>query len=165
MSRSNCFYEDTMLWIRPALDNLCNETSNNFQMGYFISDDETVDNCSFNVGNTSTINLLNGKVNDNTRTLKTLKTRTYYQGYRILSNLVQGLRHKASPLPIYLTPIDSYNKTHNKEIRNVYELPALGNKSIGVQLLQRYLKAGPEQTLHVGDQFLSTGNDYANSFG
>ncbi|KXN72487.1 IMP-specific 5-nucleotidase [Conidiobolus coronatus NRRL 28638] len=37
----------------------------------------------------------------------------------------------------------------------------VGNKSIGVQLLQRYLKAGPEHTLHVGDQFLSTGNDYA----
>lgn len=37
-----------------------------------------------------------------------------------------------------------------------------GNKLIGVQILQEYL--GPyagNQTLHVGDQFLSTGNDLA----
>jgi hydroxymethylpyrimidine pyrophosphatase-like HAD family hydrolase len=36
-----------------------------------------------------------------------------------------------------------------------------GNKLIGVQKLQAYLNAKPEETLHVGDQFLSTGNDYA----
>jgi IMP and pyridine-specific 5'-nucleotidase len=28
-------------------------------------------------------------------------------------------------------------------------------------MLQTYLNAKPEETLHVGDQFLSTGNDYA----
>ncbi|KAM3586703.1 IMP 5'-nucleotidase [Umbelopsis sp. WA50703] len=37
----------------------------------------------------------------------------------------------------------------------------IGNKLIGVQMLQAYLNAKPEETLHVGDQFLSTGNDYA----
>ncbi|KAI9291846.1 IMP-specific 5'-nucleotidase 1 [Neoconidiobolus thromboides FSU 785] len=37
----------------------------------------------------------------------------------------------------------------------------IGNKLIGVKILQSYLDAKPEQTLHFGDQFLSTGNDYA----
>lgn len=37
----------------------------------------------------------------------------------------------------------------------------IGNKLIGVQYLQRLLKSEPEHTLHVGDQFLSTGNDIA----
>ncbi|OZJ04423.1 hypothetical protein BZG36_02921 [Bifiguratus adelaidae] len=37
----------------------------------------------------------------------------------------------------------------------------IGNKLIGVQILQDYLGADPARTLHVGDQFLSTGNDYA----
>ncbi|KAF9922203.1 hypothetical protein BGZ65_009784 [Modicella reniformis] len=37
----------------------------------------------------------------------------------------------------------------------------IGNKLIGVQVLQSYLGAAPEVTLHVGDQFLSTGNDFA----
>ncbi|CAG8442610.1 6765_t:CDS:2 [Ambispora gerdemannii] len=37
----------------------------------------------------------------------------------------------------------------------------IGNKLIGVQILQEFLGATSEQTLHVGDQFLSTGNDFA----
>ncbi|KAH7042421.1 IMP-specific 5-nucleotidase [Linnemannia elongata] len=37
----------------------------------------------------------------------------------------------------------------------------IGNKLIGVQVLQTYLGAAPEATVHVGDQFLSTGNDFA----
>ncbi|GBB91347.1 hypothetical protein RclHR1_01860001 [Rhizophagus clarus] len=37
----------------------------------------------------------------------------------------------------------------------------IGNKLIGVQILQEFLGATPGETLHVGDQFLSTGNDYA----
>ncbi|KAG0333577.1 IMP 5'-nucleotidase [Podila humilis] len=37
----------------------------------------------------------------------------------------------------------------------------IGNKLIGVQVLQKYLGAAPAATLHVGDQFLSTGNDFA----
>ncbi|KAK3808770.1 MAG: IMP-specific 5'-nucleotidase [Benniella sp.] len=37
----------------------------------------------------------------------------------------------------------------------------IGNKLIGVQVLQSYLGAAPDATLHVGDQFLSTGNDFA----
>ncbi|RHZ46827.1 hypothetical protein Glove_606g94 [Diversispora epigaea] len=37
----------------------------------------------------------------------------------------------------------------------------IGNKLIGVQILQEFLGATPAETLHVGDQFLSTGNDYA----
>ncbi|KAI8355480.1 IMP-specific 5-nucleotidase [Mortierella sp. GBAus27b] len=37
----------------------------------------------------------------------------------------------------------------------------IGNKLIGVQVLQAYLGAAPDATLHVGDQFLSTGNDFA----
>ncbi|ORX91198.1 IMP-specific 5-nucleotidase [Basidiobolus meristosporus CBS 931.73] len=37
----------------------------------------------------------------------------------------------------------------------------IGNKLIGVQVLQHFLGAAPSETLHVGDQFLSTGNDYA----
>lgn len=39
--------------------------------------------------------------------------------------------------------------------------PFSGNKLIGVQVLQKYLGAAPAATLHVGDQFLSTGNDFA----
>ncbi|KAI8852363.1 IMP-specific 5-nucleotidase [Chytridium lagenaria] len=35
----------------------------------------------------------------------------------------------------------------------------IGNKLIGVKILQDYLKTLPHETLHVGDQFLSTGND------
>jgi len=37
----------------------------------------------------------------------------------------------------------------------------VGDKLIGVQTLQRYLAATPSNTLHIGDQFLSTGNDFA----
>ncbi|KAF9105078.1 IMP 5'-nucleotidase [Mortierella sp. AM989] len=37
----------------------------------------------------------------------------------------------------------------------------IGNKLIGVQVLQAYLGAAPDATVHVGDQFLSTGNDFA----
>jgi IMP and pyridine-specific 5'-nucleotidase len=35
----------------------------------------------------------------------------------------------------------------------------IGNKLIGVQVLQSHLQMKPQETLHVGDQFLSTGND------
>ncbi|KAJ3024294.1 IMP 5'-nucleotidase [Thoreauomyces humboldtii] len=35
----------------------------------------------------------------------------------------------------------------------------IGNKLIGVQMLQEFLGTTGNQTLHVGDQFLSTGND------
>ncbi|KAL3893905.1 MAG: hypothetical protein SGCHY_005575, partial [Lobulomycetales sp.] len=35
----------------------------------------------------------------------------------------------------------------------------VGNKLIGVSLLQSYLDAAGHETLHVGDQFLGTGND------
>ena len=39
----------------------------------------------------------------------------------------------------------------------------IGNKRVGVQGLQRYLGGGldPCQCLHIGDQFLNTGNDFA----
>ncbi|CAG8561665.1 5759_t:CDS:10 [Funneliformis caledonium] len=37
----------------------------------------------------------------------------------------------------------------------------IGNKLIGVHILQEFLGAKPHETLHVGDQFLSTGNDFA----
>ena len=37
----------------------------------------------------------------------------------------------------------------------------VGNKLIGVHVLQHHLGTLPETTLHVGDQFLSTGNDFA----
>ncbi|KAJ1917208.1 IMP 5'-nucleotidase [Mycoemilia scoparia] len=37
----------------------------------------------------------------------------------------------------------------------------IGNKFIGVQILQDYLDAKPSQTFHIGDQFLMTGNDIA----
>ena len=37
----------------------------------------------------------------------------------------------------------------------------IGNKLIGVRILQEYLSTKGEETLHVGDQFLSTGNDLA----
>ncbi|KAJ1981072.1 IMP 5'-nucleotidase [Dimargaris verticillata] len=37
----------------------------------------------------------------------------------------------------------------------------VGNKLIGVQVLQEHLGFSPRETLHVGDQFLSTGNDIA----
>ncbi|TPX37804.1 hypothetical protein SeMB42_g02723 [Synchytrium endobioticum] len=35
----------------------------------------------------------------------------------------------------------------------------VGNKLVGVHLLQQHLGAGGHETLHIGDQFLSTGND------
>ena len=37
----------------------------------------------------------------------------------------------------------------------------IGNKLIGVKILLNWLGAEPHETLHVGDQFLSTGNDIA----
>lgn len=37
----------------------------------------------------------------------------------------------------------------------------VGNKRVGVQVLQSYLGITAEQTLHIGDQFLNTGNDFA----
>lgn len=37
----------------------------------------------------------------------------------------------------------------------------VGNKSVGVTVLQSYLGLDPETTLHIGDQFLHTGNDFA----
>jgi len=37
----------------------------------------------------------------------------------------------------------------------------VGSKLLGVQALQKFLTVSPEDTLHVGDQFLSTGNDIA----
>lgn len=36
-----------------------------------------------------------------------------------------------------------------------------GSKRVGVQILQCYLGIEPAETLHIGDQFLNTGNDYA----
>ena len=37
----------------------------------------------------------------------------------------------------------------------------VGNKRVGVSILQTFLGVPADQTLHVGDQFLNTGNDYA----
>ncbi|KAI8866826.1 IMP-specific 5-nucleotidase [Ramicandelaber brevisporus] len=37
----------------------------------------------------------------------------------------------------------------------------IGNKLIGVQILQEFIGCEPARCLHVGDQFLSTGNDFA----
>lgn len=37
----------------------------------------------------------------------------------------------------------------------------VGNKRVGVQVLQSYLGIAAEETLHIGDQFLNTGNDFA----
>lgn len=37
----------------------------------------------------------------------------------------------------------------------------VGNKRVGVQVLQSYLGIEPTATLHIGDQFLNTGNDFA----
>ena len=37
----------------------------------------------------------------------------------------------------------------------------VGNKRVGVQILQSYLGVPADETLHIGDQFLNTGNDYA----
>ena len=37
----------------------------------------------------------------------------------------------------------------------------IGNKLIGVSILQAYFKANGSEVMHVGDQFLSTGNDIA----
>jgi IMP and pyridine-specific 5'-nucleotidase len=37
----------------------------------------------------------------------------------------------------------------------------VGNKRVGVQVLQSYLGVSCEETLHIGDQFLLTGNDFA----
>lgn len=37
----------------------------------------------------------------------------------------------------------------------------VGNKRVGVMMLQSYLGVQAVKTLHIGDQFLNTGNDYA----
>ena len=37
----------------------------------------------------------------------------------------------------------------------------VGNKRVGVQILQSYLGISSAETLHIGDQFLNTGNDFA----
>jgi IMP and pyridine-specific 5'-nucleotidase len=41
----------------------------------------------------------------------------------------------------------------------------VGNKLIGVSMLLDYLKCRNEETLHVGDQFLGTGNDVSTRGG
>lgn len=37
----------------------------------------------------------------------------------------------------------------------------VGNKRVGVQVLQSYVGISSSETLHIGDQFLNTGNDFA----
>jgi hypothetical protein len=37
----------------------------------------------------------------------------------------------------------------------------VGNKRVGVQVLQAYLGVDVTESLHIGDQFLNTGNDFA----
>ena len=37
----------------------------------------------------------------------------------------------------------------------------VGNKRVGVEMLAAYLGIPPEKIIHVGDQFLNTGNDHA----
>jgi IMP and pyridine-specific 5'-nucleotidase len=37
----------------------------------------------------------------------------------------------------------------------------VGNKRVGVQILQSYTGISKDETLHIGDQFLNTGNDFA----
>ena len=37
----------------------------------------------------------------------------------------------------------------------------IGNKRVGVEGLMQYLELRPQQCLHVGDQFLNTGNDFS----
>lgn len=37
----------------------------------------------------------------------------------------------------------------------------VGNKRVGVHILQSYLGVASTETLHIGDQFLNTGNDFA----
>jgi IMP and pyridine-specific 5'-nucleotidase len=37
----------------------------------------------------------------------------------------------------------------------------VGNKRVGVRILQAYLGIPNDETLHIGDQFLNTGNDFA----
>ena len=37
----------------------------------------------------------------------------------------------------------------------------VGNKRVGVHILQSYTGISTEETLHIGDQFLNTGNDFA----
>ena len=37
----------------------------------------------------------------------------------------------------------------------------VGNKRVGCKILQSYLGVPARETLHIGDQFLNTGNDYA----
>ena len=37
----------------------------------------------------------------------------------------------------------------------------VGNKAVGVEVMQAFLRVPPEGSLHVGDQFLSVGNDFA----
>ena len=36
-----------------------------------------------------------------------------------------------------------------------------GNKKVAVRVLGAYLDVDPSETLHIGDQFLNTGNDFA----
>ena len=37
----------------------------------------------------------------------------------------------------------------------------VGNKRVGVSVLQAFCGVSPTETLHIGDQFLNTGNDFA----
>jgi IMP and pyridine-specific 5'-nucleotidase len=37
----------------------------------------------------------------------------------------------------------------------------VGNKRVGVEILASYMGVDPVDILHIGDQFLNTGNDYA----
>mmetsp|Transcript_19693 Transcript_19693/g.33790 ORF Transcript_19693/g.33790 Transcript_19693/m.33790 type:complete len:414 (-) Transcript_19693:203-1444(-) len=71
-----------------------------------------------------------------------------------LDEVVLAVQHRLSSSELHSVPYCAFNGGRDVWVD-------VGNKLIGVELLQQYLACAPHQTLHIGDQFLSTGNDIA----
>ena len=99
------------------------------------------------------------------------------QAYATADQIQQQQQTPSPPSPVlkptaHLSPV-SLLSTHNKLSAKPYAPPHcvfnggqdvwvdIGNKLLGVQMLQQRLSCDPSHTLHIGDQFLSTGNDIA----
>ena len=73
---------------------------------------------------------------------------------RVQDDLDKMLRSNTTSSPTPSLPYCAFNGGRDVWVD-------VGNKRVGVQLLQSYLGVPAEETLHIGDQFLNTGNDYA----
>lgn len=71
-----------------------------------------------------------------------------------LDEAVLRVQHELSGLSTIALPFCAFNGGRDVWVD-------VGNKRVGVEVLQSYAGINKCETLHIGDQFLNTGNDYA----